>query len=184
MVVCAADPVSAQPKRGASPTFGIGASVNAVPVVPSATATDSIDIPVGLTAPITFHDVRFEPQIGFVRTHRTGKNTSQTTSAITFGTGAFYLLHFGDTVLQAGGRIGFTRVGMEREDADSNERDFTVDMFVGPVLGGEYYVSDHFSIGIEARFLYISIGRRKKAPAARSASVLQTNGAAFARFHF
>jgi len=182
LIVCTPQVGSAQPERGQHPTFGLGVSANAVPVVPS--VTDSINIPIGLTAPITFFDVRLEPQLGFVRLNRSASEQSQTTRLISFGIGAFYLFRFDGLLLEPGLRVGFTRVDRTIERTGSSASDFTVDMFLGPAVGAEYYVSDSFSVGVEARLLYISVGQPQQAPPDRSASVLQTNGAAFLRFHF
>jgi len=172
----------AQPDRGDHPTFGMGVSVNAVPIVPD--ATNDFDLPIGLTAPITFYDLRLEPQLGFVRFRQSTNDESESTRLISFGVGTFYLLRKDDLLLEPGLRIGFTRVDRQADGSQSSESDFAVDMFLGPALGAEYYVADQFSVGAEARFLYVSIGQPQTAPPDRSASVLQTSGAAFLRFHF
>jgi len=83
-----------------------------------------------------------------------------------------------------GGRAGLSRRSSETEGADGQESDSATDFSIGPAVGGEYYFSDHFSISVEARFLYVDVGTPDDAPDDFSASRLRTSGVAFLRFHF
>lgn len=182
-LLSAPQPSQAQPERGAPPTFGIGVTVNTAAINPSRLETEAA--PLGFTVPITFGTVRLEPQFGYVRQRQSSEARTETASALTFGTGAFYRVPFGTTIFLAGGRIGITREVRTLTPTDApSERAATVNLFVGPSVGGEHYVSDHFSIGAEARFYYVNLGQREDAPPERSASILRTGGAAFLRFHF
>jgi hypothetical protein len=176
-------PAVGQPEQGGSPTVGMGVTLNTEAF--SLSGPTPAGAPVGFTVPITFGTIRLEPQIGYVRHTQSEASQSETTSALTFGTGAFYRTDFGQTLLLAGARIGVTREVQRFESAStSNERLATVNLFLGPVVGGDYYISDHFSVGAEARFYYINLGQPEGAPPERSASVIRTGGAAFLRFHF
>lgn len=183
MLVYGSAPAVGQPEQGAPPTIGVGVALNAA--APSLSEPTAAAAPVGLTVPITFGPVRLEPQVGYVRQAQSEATQSETTSALTFGTGAFYRADFGQTLLLAGARIGVTREVESLESASAPEQRLAaINLFLGPVVGGDYYVSDHFSVGAEARFYYINLGQPENAPPERSASVLRTGGAAFLRFHF
>jgi len=183
MLAYGATPAVGQPEPGGSPTVGLGVTLNTDAL--SLSGPTPAGAPVGFTVPITFGTVRLEPQVGYIRHTQSEASQSETTSALTFGTGAFYRADFDQTLLLAGARIGVTREVQTFESASApEERIATVNLFLGPVVGGEYYLSDHFSVGAEARFYYINIGQPENAPPERSASVIRTGGAAFLRFHF
>lgn len=184
LLVCSPSLVLAQPEQGEPPTVGLGVALQAGVVAPSSSpATDAA--PYAFTVPITFSDVRLEPQFGYIRRSQSEASQSQTVSALTFGTGAFYQVNAGDTMLLAGGRIGVTREVQTFASASTpEEHRASVNLFLGPAVGGEYYVSEHFSVGAEAHFYYVNLGQPEDAPPERSASVLRTGGAAFLRFHF
>jgi len=146
-------------------------------------------LPVGFTAPVTFSIVRLEPQVGYVRVERSDDDRSRSTSVLTLGVGSFYLFRFDRTLLLTGARVGFARTVTTVEpeagapSAGSGQRPRkTVDFFLGPALGGEHYVSDHFSVGAEVRLLYANTDSNR--PSAPSITTLRTSGAAFLRFHF
>ncbi|MFP4228104.1 MAG: hypothetical protein ACLFTE_04660, partial [Salinivenus sp.] len=69
-------------------------------------------------------------------------------------------------------------------DSTPEESSRTVDLFLGPALGAEHYVSNHFSVGAEARLLYINRGQPEEVAAQQSASEVRTSAAAYLRFHF
>lgn len=188
-LVLGSDPAAAQPDRGKGPTVGVGVTLSPVPVGPF--SADDRDLPVAFTVPITFSIVRLEPQIGYVQIERSSGEGSRSTAALTFGIGSFYLVHFERTLLLAGARIGFTRTLEKIEPLDktqpSTQNDGqrprkTIDFFLGPAFGGEYYASDHFSVGAEVRLFYLNVDTNR--PSGPSATSLQTSGAAFLRFHF
>jgi hypothetical protein len=176
-------PTLAQPKQGDPPTIGLGVALQTAAIAPSSAASSAA--PYAFTVPITFNRVRLEPQFGYVRRSQSEASQSQSISALTFGTGAFYQVDAGSTRLLAGGRIGVTREVQTFESGSApDERLASVNLFLGPAVGGEYYVSEHFSVGAEAHFYYINLGQPDEAPPERSASVVRTGGAAFLRFHF
>lgn len=176
-------PAVGQPEQGEAPTVGLGVTLNTDAL--SLSGPSPTGAPVGFTVPLTFGTVRMEPQVGYVRHSQSEASQSETTSALSFGTGAFYRADFDQTLLLGGARIGVTREVQTFESASApEERTTTVNLFLGPIIGGDYYVSDHFSVGAEARFYYINLGQPEGAPPERSASVLRTGGAAFLRFHF
>lgn len=179
-----APPVQAQ-SQGET-TVGLGVSINA-PVVRTSQADGggpSSLAPFTFTLPITSASFRLEPNVGFVRFSRSANDRTTTTSALTVGTGAFYLSKFEDTQLQIGGRIGLSRLSEVVENRNEEDSSSRTNFLIGPALGGEYYVGKHFSVGIEARFLYINVGEPDNAPEDFSASQLGTSGVAFLRAHF
>lgn len=180
-VLFASPTAEGQPNDGDPPTFGLG-----VHVPPTALASSSTDLmPLGFTIPITFGRVRLDPQVGYHRQSQSQGSQSETTSSLLFGTGAFYRRDVDDTLLLIGARIGVLREGQTFDARSTPEETIrTVDLFFGPAVGGEHYISDHFSVGAEARLLYRNRGQPEEAAAQRSASVVRTSSAAFLRFHF
>lgn len=178
--------VAAQPETGEGPTVGIGVTLPPTAIGP--VLSSDRDFPIGFTAPVTFSIVRLEPQVGYVRVERSEGGGSRSTSVLTLGVGSFYLVRFDRTLLLTGVRIGFARTVTTAQPAatpspaaDPPPRK-TVDFFLGPALGGEHYVSDHFSVGAEVRLLYVNTDSNR--PTVPSITSLQTGGAAFLRFHF
>lgn len=169
---------AAQPDRGAPPTIGLGVGLNAASVAPS---IDDGPSPLAFTVPITFSDVRIEPHLGFALRQASSGDGTATRSALTFGTGAFYLTPVGDALFEAGARLGVVRTAIARTAA---RRAVYIDLFLGPALAGEYYLSDHASLGVEARLLYLNVDPGERAPPSQSASLLRTSGIAFLRLHF
>lgn len=178
--------VAAQPDTGEGPTVGIGVTLPPTaigPVLPGDRA-----LPIGFTAPVTFSIVRLEPQVGYVRVERSDSGGSRSTSVLSLGVGSFYLVRFDQTLLLTGARIGFARTvttappAVTPSSTDDQRPRKTVDFFLGPALGGEHYVSDHFSVGAEVHLLYVNTDSNR--PTAPSITSLQTGGTAVLRFHF
>jgi hypothetical protein len=103
---------------------------------------------------------------------------------LTAGTGIFSVWRDGDAQLLLGGRVGLRHRWSTTEIRSEEQSSSTTDFSVGPALGGEYYISDHFSMGVEARFLYINLGTPDQAPDDFSATRLRTSGVASFRVHF
>lgn len=167
------------------------------------------------SVPITFSSVRIEPEIGYAHSNRSDAFQTATTSRLLLGTGVFYAPRTDDFRFQAGVRVGVHRSSIDyevtREDGATWESpenvqpdDFSadgtsVDFSVGPAVGGEYYVSDHLSLGVEARLIYtqqnvnddtvVSVDPGSgfsytDGTSDVSNSTLNTEGAAYLRVHF
>ncbi len=166
--------------------------------------------PLSISVPVTFSSFRIEPEIGYVRSSQSSDLTDATQSSLLVGAGAFYLSQMEDVQFQIGARFGLRRTAMDYEteavpaewenspDASSLPSDInttTLNYTLGPALGGEYYVSDHLSIGVEARMLYTTQEQNDLSPptvislppsgsSESSGSLINTEGAAYLRIHF
>lgn len=176
-------PVNAQSQEGS--TVGLGVSINAPSVTTNQNGSRAFSLaPFTFTIPITRSSLRLEPELGFSRSNRSIDDRSVTSSVLTVGTGVFYLSRFDDTLLQIGGRVGLSRLSDTEELRNDEETNSRTNFSIGPAVGGEYYLSDHFSLGLEARFVYVDIGTPDGAPDDFSASRLRTTGLGFFRVHF
>lgn len=167
-------------------TVGLGVSINSFPVV-TATAADGRPVslsPSSVSIPITSSSLRIEPEIGFSRESVSSEDDAQTQSTLTVGTGGFLVSRYDDARLLLGGRVGLSRRASSVEFNSEEETSSAIDFLIGPAIGGEYYLSDHFSMGVEARFLYVNLGAPDDAPDDFSATRLRTSAGASFRFHF
>ena len=176
-------PSSAQPQD--SVTVGLGASINSFSVAAADADGGSVSLtPFSVSIPITAASFRIEPEVGFFRARESTGETSQTRSVLTIGTGLFSVWQEDDAQFLLGGRVGLRRRASSTEFRSEEESTSATDVSVGPAIGGEYYIGDHFSIGVEARFLYINLGTPDEAPDDFSRTRLRTSGVASFRFHF
>ena len=177
-------PVNAQAQDGT--TVGIGVSINAPSVaIQQGGSGQTVSLaPFTVTVPITTRSFRLEPEVGFARTSRSADDRSSTSSVFTIGTGLFAVSRFENTLLHLGGRVGLSRLSESQELRNDEESSSRINFSVGPAVGGEYYLSNHFSLGLEARFVYVNVGEPDDAPDDFSASRLRTSGVAFFRVHF
>lgn len=187
LVVCAfilTTPAEAQSQEGS--TVGFGVSINSISVagenetVPGALSL----VPFTISVPVTTSSFRLEPEVGYFRYSQSQNDNSYTSSRLGLGTGVFHVSRHESTLLQLGGRVGIARRSTSIDGSGGDQSTSATDFFIGPAVGGEYYLSDQFSIGIEARFLYMNHGTPDTAADDFSASRLGTSGFAFMRVHF
>lgn len=120
--------------------------------------------------------VRIEPEIGFGRTTRTlgwiddfeGEGTSLTAASQSFLFGSSVAWAFGvapSTRAYVGPRIGIILRRDEQEFRGEGAREsLTVtssDLFLGALIGGESFLTSHFSLGVEGELFWISEGKPK-----------------------
>jgi Outer membrane protein beta-barrel domain len=146
---------------------GIGVAIEPFAEGAGSLSTFEVYIPVALTPML-----RIEPSIGILSHNRpTGQRD---TRDITLGAGLFYMMHVAAPFdLYAGGRLklNFAHV--------SDPSDSGTDVVLAGALGGEYYLSPHFSLGAEAQF-----GWRDNSNVSGDDSFIFTTGLAFFRFYF
>lgn len=155
-------PAQAQSMEG-GPSYGVGASFNGG---------------FAFTVPIRTAAFRLEPQLGYTRssTSRDGGDDSSNSTLI-LGAGAFTTLDsYESTDIYAGGRLGIQRNGQ----TDGGDSESTTDFFLGPALGGEHFLGDHFSLGAEVGLYYRSIGTTSDSV---SRSRINTSASTFVRLY-
>lgn len=165
LITCALliSPTQAQSDQSGS-AYGVGVSFNG-----------------GTTfyVPMHFGSVRIEPELGFHRRGVTRDNADdQFNTRLRFGLGGFGTL----TSHESADIYGGVRLGVVRKANTEGETTTTTsDFFVGPALGGEYFLSDHFSLGAEVAAFYTNVGR---AAPDISEERIETNAQPFVRVYF
>lgn len=146
---------------------------------------------VNLFVPIRAPGLLIEPEIGYARVDFTfdpdsGDKIERTGSRLTFGSGLFGISSLGeDSRAFFGGRIGVVRTGTTREDGDESDSESKIDFFIGPSIGGEYSLSDHFALGVEGGIYYVNLGEFDEPDSGDlSTSIIQTRGLLFFRAYF
>ena len=152
-----------------------------------------LNLPVSLIAPrITLQsDARkIEIGIGFIKTNSKSDDpdfTSENTfTSLKLQVAVSKVTKFDDLAIYIGGQIGIIRNSSSSSfsssfGSDSNEESFN-HWFLGPILGGEHFFSEHASLGGEAQFNYIKIGQDENSDG--SGSIISTNVVLLFRFYF
>lgn len=84
-----------------------------------------------------------------------------------------------------GGRIGIARTSRTTDQEDDSNSDSRIDFYIGPSLGAEYALSDHFALGLEGGIYSITLGEFDEPEGVDiSRSILQTRGLVFFRAYF
>lgn len=129
-----------------------------------------------LSFPICIYShFKVEPYFGFSRSREKSKTEPPVTTTIitgreyqvtTLGIGIFYGKPIKRTKLHFGGKIGYIISRWENKYRYSTSLSETEDKGKGylfsPIIGGEYFFSDHFSLGGEANFQWSSLDIDRK----------------------
>ncbi len=182
-----------------SVNIGIGISLN-----PNLLFTNSETPYYSLTSPANFYllinssHFRLEPEVGFYsfsnRYAAEYGSDDYTSSILRIGIGLFYILPIESSFdIYFGPRFGFLlRSSTSRSYTgyySSGEFKKTqTDFFMGICTGAEYFFSNHFSIGGEIQFNYLSLGNPEYTPqqgsSTNSTTVTFTNALMFFRWYF
>ena len=181
--------------------LGLGVSLNPTALF-SGSTTSTVFLPVGLTDIYLTLDngkgFRLEPEFGIYSTSSessTGapyaSSSSSSASLIRIGTGVFGMfLRDSSFNAYAGPRVGVLLTSQTSQSGTSPETTTSEsDIYVGFSLGGEYYLSPHFSLGGEVQLNYIKFGEPKRDPASTTLSTstrsMYTNNAVmFFRWYY
>jgi hypothetical protein len=137
---------------------------------------------------------RLEPEVGiyrssFTETYSNGGPTTPfsvtvTTSTVHVGTGAFGVTSRERFTLYYGARVGYLRDSRtESATSHASDRITIPGFFFAPAIGGEYFLSDHVSLGaeVQVRFSSWDWNREREGFSGTSAA---THGAVVLRFYF
>ena len=180
----AAAPVAAQGASSSGAAFhvGFGASISTV----TGTAAPLFLVPVDVGS-----HLRVEPEVGYTRTTNeqtiqltpptlpvripvpivTSTTTKQITAVPSIGTGVFFAQSREKIRLHYGARFGYARTSTEFTNvartttgatSTTNTTGKQTGYFVGPSLGGEYFLGDRFSLGAELHVRYTSTDGRQQ----------------------
>jgi hypothetical protein len=145
---------------GTNPTVGFG-----VAITPNQNVAPTVELLVPILLTPQF---RLEPEIGFITRNTPGLDTSN----FTIGSGLFYVLRATQSVdMYVGGRL-------KLNFADNGVISGT-DVFLLAALGGEYFFTPKFSLGLEGQLGYYTLS-----DASGNASGVYTNGIGILRVYF
>lgn len=168
VMVAGVAPLSAQTTstRGG---FHAGAGVSV------STTSDTL-VPQFLVPIDVMSHLRVEPELAYWRreNRRTSdsdviiarsSSTAQTLSSTSVGAGLFLVQTREKLNLQYGARLGYVRIATDivqtsvtpASTLTGTTSSTLPGFFVGPALGGEYFLSDRFSIGVELHLRYTSV---------------------------
>ena len=112
---------------------------------------------------------KIEPTIGFYsRTFKyksANDDEERNENSFQIGIGIFSIKKYDNLMIYYGGHLGV--ILLYKDEKDDNvtyidEEGFGY--FVSPAIGGEYFISDHFSVGGEIQFKYYIIESTEKLP--------------------
>jgi hypothetical protein len=185
VVLCCTISLSAQSASEGKTRLGLGLVVfdrsilNLVGSLMGASGLDDINSgaimgailpPSHINFPIIMGTMKLEPELGLFRQSNSVEDedgkTTQSFTAPRLGTGVFLLKHLPKTDIYYGGRIGIVKVSEKEEydpDTGTSHESSTsqTNLYFGPCLGGEYFISNHFSFGGEAQLLLTKYGNPK-----------------------
>ena len=166
-------------------------------------------IPIILRVPVNFSSLKLEPEVGVYTANsraEAGDNFNENTGTLVrFGAGIFYNTPVSsDASVYVGPKLGLMSISSVSESKSSNSLESfsrktetsQTNIFFGAMVGGEYFFSQHFSIGAEIGLEYISKGDEEttRTPpeddpfptpeTENSGSEFHTKSALTARFYF
>ncbi len=167
-----ADPATAQTR------FGLGVGIG--------TGTAGADFDglgaIAVYVPIHASSIRIEPEVGLLRVSSSDDDFEQSTTILQLGSGFFAnLSDDDDTAIYIGGRLGIQRFSASASFGDEEEEESVSNFFIGPAVGGEHFLGDNFSLGGEARLIYLSFD--EEANSGLFDSALYTNAVFFVRWY-
>ena len=137
---------------------------------------------------ITSPQFRFEPEIGLYRYSRSGDDWESSYMILSLGCGIFPMTHKGKVYIYYGARLGLVRISYSSEYTwnghTESDEDSKTDFYIGPTIGGEYFFTDHLSLGGEAQLNYTFIGQFDNGDDDVSESLISSKTLIFVRWYF
>ncbi len=182
---------------------GIGIGFN--PIAIMAESSSELFVPIGFAnvyVPIQVSSkFRLEPEIGIMNYNyntetEKGQKIDVTNNILRYGIGGFYSVkhtksfynHFG---IRLGMMSSTSKEEYDPEEYYEDEEKSLSAFYIGASIGGEYFLSDYFSLGAEFQLNYISFGEPEYKPEENysnykeySRTYITNNGIIFARFYF
>ncbi|OQX95237.1 hypothetical protein B6I21_06470 [candidate division KSB1 bacterium 4572_119] len=169
------------------PKIGIGVSISDIKDIYQLFSS-------GPTAPQIFFPVKFsssfmiEPGFGYFQVKEEGGSSESTTSIYSFGIGLFPMNHNGSLTYYYGIRLGLTGGSSKYEyssgDYTDEEKSTISGYFAAPAVGAEYFFSEHFSLGGEAQFRYITYTEEEDGEDDSTYTMMGTRTLLFIRWYF
>lgn len=124
--------------------------------------------------PIIRGGLKLEPELGYLRASSSVKvedmgEVSTNTSSLRIGCGVFLYKPVNKVSFYYGGRIGIVKMSSSEEEdyesplygEDTESKTSQTNFYIGPAVGAEYWIGEHFSVGGEAQLLYTEYGEPK-----------------------
>lgn len=124
--------------------------------------------------PIIRGGLKLEPELGYLRASSSVKvedmgEVSTNTSSLRIGCGVFLYKPVNKVSFYYGGRIGIVKMSSSEEEdyesplygEDTESKTSQTNFYIGPAVGAEYWIGEHFSVGGEAQLLYTKYGEPK-----------------------
>jgi hypothetical protein len=210
-----ASPVLSQTKIG----IGVGLNSGSTPIILFQSSSSSgivpfyASLPITIQVPIVLSGFRIEPEFGLFSTSSsstTGNNVNEDAfSAMRFAAGLYYGKSLSENAnLYVGPRLGMLLLSTTSKNVDTlfsggqetrTSESSSSNILLEAVIGGEYMLSQHFSLGAEAQLGLLLEGdeetstSRTPAPpipqptpvkTEESGTHIQTNARVTARFYF
>ncbi|MBA7522587.1 hypothetical protein ES705_14707 [subsurface metagenome] len=128
---------------------------------------------------------RIEPEIGYYRYSGSDEDWEESRSILSIGCGIFSVTQKGKVDIYYGLRLGIMRISYSYSytwDGVDSDDDSKTDFYIGPAIGGEYFFTDHLTLGGEIQLNYIFIGQWSDGE--DSESVIRTKPLIFVRWYF
>jgi hypothetical protein len=184
--------------------FGIGVSLNPSSLISISEEVQPFFLPIGFTNfyfPINVsRNFRVEPEGGIFTISASNVSidpfigrSASSSSFLRLGLGLFYVMPLQSAFnAYIGPRIGMLSQSSTRTSTGSDDRKMSErDLFLGGAAGGEYFFSQHFSLGGEAQINYISFGQPETTEGGTpltsgtlSRNMVTNNALVFARWYF
>ena len=124
---------------------------------------------------------RLEPEIGYYRYSRSDEDWKGSYSILSIGCGIFRMTRKGNVDIYYGARLGLISSSNSYESSWSDGKESKTDFYVGPAFGGEYFFTQHLTLGGEIQFNYIFMGQWDGGEG--SESVMRTKPLIFVRWY-
>ncbi len=162
--------------------FGVSLGKEIVEIGEAYTMLDfpSFYLPISLSS-----NFRFEPEIGYLRYSGSDEDWEESRSILSIGCGIFSVTQKGKVDIYYGVRLGLRSTSRSYQftwDGVDSVDESKTDFYIGPAIGGEYFFTDHLTLGGEIQLNYIFIGQWSDGE--DSESVIRTKPLIFVRWYF
>ena len=133
---------------------------------------------------VDYGSVRFEPEFALIRSASEQGDWEASITAIRFGAGLLFVSKLGESTRSYFGIRGAVvrTATTSKYSSGEHEKESKIDIYVGPNIGGEYLLGEHFTIGVEAGFDYGRIGNFNN-DSDRKTSLMSTRTQIIVRFY-
>lgn len=168
---------------------GFGVSIGKeTMIIEEGTAFTLFDFPSFYMPILISRQFRLEPWIGLYRYSRTVEDRKNSYMLFSLGCGIFSMKDKGKVDIYYGARFGLVHISYSYKyssnDYNEDDEDSKTDFYIGPAIGGEYFFTDHLSLGGEAQLSYAFIDQLGHNDKDVSESLISSKTLIFVRWYF